>query len=143
MENYVFTLSWASNIFQNMYMLFNKHDKYVSAKDVFRAKVKTPAVYFFYDKDRVCLYVGSTENFRQRWAHHQADKDLSDVRAVEIYTHRTMSEVLFNESQAIVKHQPLWNIRGKDGEYSDIKIPWIERFYFIYKHPGSPGYSEE
>lgn len=111
-------------------------------KACFRSAAKTPVVYTFHDKDLNILYVGKSNNFRQRWSMHRKAKDLRDVRMVVLYTHKSMADACFNEAQAIVKSQPLWNMVGINETYSEHKIPYVNKYAFIYTAENT-GYAGE
>lgn len=97
-----------------------------------RNSTGTAVVYTFYDRDLNLLYVGKSNNFRQRWSMHRKAKDLQNVRMVVVYTYESMADAAFNESQAIVRKQPAWNSVGKNESYSQYKIPPLDKYVFIY-----------
>lgn len=125
-------LKMHTNLLPGLHTIQISEDRFFDMRKIFKTSSRTPIVYTFHDQDLNILYVGKTSNFRQRWAAHRKAKDLSNVRMVIVYTHETMADASFNESQAIVRCMPPWNIHGKNEEYSRNKIAHLDQFIFSY-----------
>jgi hypothetical protein len=69
------------------------------------------ALYRFFDRSDVLLYVGITIDIGARFKKHQSDKPWwSEVEHIGIERHGTRREALDAESRAILTEEPLYNV---------------------------------
>ncbi|MFI0822307.1 type II toxin-antitoxin system prevent-host-death family antitoxin [Streptomyces sp. NPDC021098] len=73
------------------------------------------AVYRLYDDTDALLYVGITADLSVRWDTHSRKKSWwPQVARKEVVWHDTRTEAETDESEAITKEKPLYNVRGSD-----------------------------
>lgn len=68
------------------------------------------SLYRFYADDDTLLYVGQSRNPFQRLSGHFADKQMDQVRHIELEWFDTPSEAISAEAWAIRREKPLWNV---------------------------------
>ena len=74
---------------------------------------KCHVVYFFYNSAKELVYIGRTDQFKNRLAQHwDSDKEMKEVAYVELRIFDTKHEVMFYETQKIIELQPKWNKAG-------------------------------
>lgn len=74
-----------------------------------------PCVYLAIAKDGQVLYVGKSENLKQRWKNHQQHQALSVMEEVKIAYIRADAELLNSLESALIQwHKPPLNIDGKE-----------------------------
>jgi len=72
------------------------------------------AVYRFYDRANVLLYVGISSNLATRWAKHAAEKDWwPQVARKTVVMYGSRDEAAAEEDRAILEESPIHNIVGR------------------------------
>jgi hypothetical protein len=72
------------------------------------------SLYRFYADGGTLLYVGQSRNPFKRMDGHFKDKDMTDVRYIEIEWFQDRKGAVEAESHAINRENPLWNKAGVD-----------------------------
>lgn len=73
------------------------------------------AVYRFYDRADVLLYVGISYNLASRWANHAAEKDWwPQVARKTVVMYGSRDEAADEEDRAILAEKPIHNIVGRE-----------------------------
>jgi len=75
--------------------------------------VKT-SLYRFYATDDTLLYVGQSRNPFQRLSGHFCDKDMPQVRHIELEWFDCPADALRAEAWAIRREKPLWNVMSPE-----------------------------
>lgn len=74
-----------------------------------------PCVYLAIGRDEQVLYVGKSENLKQRWRNHQQYQVLSAMEEVKIAYIKADTELLSSLESALIQwYKPPLNINGKE-----------------------------
>lgn len=89
--------------------------------------MKNVQVYKFYNKDNQLLYVGITNNFRNRFYTHTNDKEwIEDVSYIKVSKPMTRNKAHIYEIYYVATENPKYNIDFAEGGDVDIELPDIE-----------------